>query len=484
MFGIINARPPFITTTIALLFGLLCALLSLDAPTVSAQDLAQEPATPAVAVSAAAVGQESDTVLVHFAPNLSDTERAQLLTALNADLVSWLAPINVAEVRLHPDQEQLTAASASTSALAALRTSWQQLGRSNAILEVEPNIVVTGATVPNDPDLADAQRSYGLTLTHTKGAWDYTRGSNETVIAVIDTGLLLNHPEFAGRIVPGYDFVNNDGDPSDDNGHGTHTAGIIAAGIDNGIGMAGVCPQCRLMPIKVLNQNNAGTWAGVANGLLYAADHGARVVNLSLGAAVSSKTLEDAISYAQAKGVLVIAAAGNMGVDRKFYPAALEGVIAVSATDNQDQRWNLSNYGAYIDVAAPGYAIYSTYHDLTNYYGGYTYMSGTSMASPYVAGLAGLLISQKPVRTATEVSHLIIASADQFGAQLHDPYLGYGRINMERALAAEADTQWALVEGGVVVNQTVGPNGISTGTGNQTIGGQLNQHFFLPLVLK
>lgn len=415
----------------------------------------------------------SDTVLIHFAPNLTPAEREQLLAALNGELVRWIAQIHVAEVRL-VDQGN-GASEANMALVTAARSRWQALGRrGNAIVEIEPNVIVTGATLPNDPDLTDLQRSYGLQLTHAEGAWAYTRGSHETIIAVIDTGLLLNHPEFAGRVVPGYDFVNNDSDPSDDNGHGTHTAGIIAAGIDNEIGVAGVCPQCRIMPVKVLNQNNAGTWAGVANGLIYAADHQARVINLSLGAVVSSKTLESAISYAQEKGVLIVAAAGNMGIERNFFPAALDGVLAVSATDNQDQRWNLSNYGDYIDVAAPGYAIYSTYNDLSNYYGGYTYMSGTSMASPYVAGLAGLLFSQKPTRTALEVSHLITASADKFTDQAHDPYFGYGRINIERALAIEADTQWSVVE------DDTNANGVPNGVGNLP----LTEQFYLPLVLK
>jgi len=407
-----------------------------------------------------------DTVLIHFAPELDLAERDHLVAALNGELVRWIEQIHVAEVRLADQaaQENRSAATAVTLA----RTRWQALGRSgNAIVEIEPNVMVTGAAFPNDPDLTDLQRSYGLQLTHAEGGWAYTRGSNETIIAVIDTGLQLNHPEFAGRIVPGYDFVNNDSDPSDDNGHGTHTAGIIAAGIDNQIGVAGVCPHCRIMPVKVLNQNNAGTWASVANGLLYAADHNARVINLSLGAVVSSKTLESAISYAQEKGVVIVAAAGNMGIERNFFPAALAGVIAVSATDNQDQRWNLSNYGAYIDVAAPGYAIYSTYNDLSNYYGGYTYMSGTSMASPYVAGLAGLLISQKPTRTALEITHLITASADKVSNQTFDPYFGYGRINIERALAIAADTQWSIVDD--VPTST----GISSGA----------EQLFLPLVL-
>ena len=194
----------------------------------------------------------------------------------------------------------------------------------STITSIEANVIVTGAGLPNDPDLRSTDRSYGLSVTHTFEGWEYTKGDREIIIAVLDTGLQLAHPEFTGRVIAGYDFVNNDEEPMDDNGHGTHAAGIAAAGIDNHIGMVGICPECRIMPVKVLNHNNAGTWGGVAKGILYATDSGARIINLSLGAAVSSKTLEDAIEYAQAHNVLIVAAAGNMGVDRNFYPAALD----------------------------------------------------------------------------------------------------------------------------------------------------------------
>ncbi|MCB0183214.1 MAG: S8 family serine peptidase, partial [Caldilineaceae bacterium] len=192
-----------------------------------------------------------------------------------------------------------------------------------------------------------------------------------------------------------------------------------------------------------------------------------------LGAAVSSQTLEDAIHYAQTQGVLIVAAAGNMGVDRDFYPAALEGVIAVSATDAQDRHWSLSNYGDYIDVAAPGYAIFSTYHDLNNYYGGYNYMSGTSMAAPFVTGLAGLLLSQDSRRTPADLEKLITSTADKMGNSVDDLYFGHGRINVARALAVGADTQWTQVIDG---EQTGG-----LGAENNLL---LTNHLFLPFVAR
>jgi len=421
---------------------------------------------------------EANTFLLHFQASISAEERAVVLADLDAELISWLPQINVAEVRLRnsSNDDQLMAA-ATGSALLAQRLQTQARAAA-AIVTIEENVLVEGVGLPNDPGLLSADRSYAVSVTHTIEGWAYTQGSADVIIAVVDTGVNLDHPEFTGRLVQGYDFINNDDQPIDDNGHGTHTAGIVAAGINNGLGMVGVCPGCRLMPVKVLNQNNAGTWVSVAKGVLFAVDNGARVINLSLGAAVSSKTLEDAIAYANDNNVLVVAAAGNMGVDRAFYPAALDGVLAVSATDAQDKRWALSNYGDYIDVAAPGYAIFSTYHDLTNYYQGYNYMSGTSMASPFVAGLAGLLFSQEAGRTPTDVTNLITSTADKMGTHVDDLYLGHGRVNVARALAMGADTQWTEIVQGELDNGLT--NGLSTEAALDAFSNQL----FLPFVTR
>jgi subtilisin family serine protease len=244
----------------------------------------------------------------------------------------------------------------------------------------------------------------------------------------------LDHPEFAGRVVAGYDFVNDDDQPDDDMGHGTHVAGIIAAALDNGQGVAGVCPNCRLMPVKVLNENNVGTWSQLTQGILFAVDNGARVINMSLGATIPSETLATAVQYAQDHSVLVVAAAGNNSSDAPFYPAALDGVIAVGATTNTGERWSRSNYGSYIDLVAPGALIYSTYFDLNNLYHGYTYMSGTSMAAPFVSGVAGLLLSANPTLTTQELTDAMISSAENLGAAGWDADFGNGRVNAFNAL--------------------------------------------------
>jgi thermitase len=365
---------------------------------------------------------------------------------MGGQLVRWLAPIRVAQIRLPTTGNPTDAAQASTSQakesqLRTLNDLYAQAQSNPLVRFVEFDGEVAGALVANDPDLNDPSKVYAPQRIQAPAAWDYTTGSQSVIIAIVDTGLTLNHPEFAGRVLPGYDFVNNDADPSDDHGHGTHVAGIAAAGVNNGIGMAGICGGCSVLPVKVLNHENSGSWAGVAAGVIYAADHGARIINLSLGGSGNSATMEQAVQYAQSKGVLIVAAAGNGRTDRPFYPAAYAGVLAVSATRRDDTRWSLSNYGSYIDVAAPGHSVYSAYHDLGNTYGGYTFMSGTSMASPHVAGLAGLLLSQDPSRTAADLERLITTTADDLGEPGWDPYFGYGRINALAALQAGAAGQ-------------------------------------------
>lgn len=368
----------------------------------------------------------SVSVLVRFQPETDEATRQATIAEMGGELVVWMPQIHVAEVRL-PSQGEVGVASA-----AAVPFS----GREDVVF-AEVDLPVTGAYVPNDPDFTVADRAYGFERIDVFEAWETTRGSNTVVIAVVDSGVKLNHPAFAGRLTAGYDFVNEDDQPDDDAGHGTHTAGIIAAAIDDGAGMAGVCPNCRIMPVKVLNAANVGSWSSLARGIIYATDQGAHVINLSVGAPTPSQTLEAAIDYALAHDVVVIAAAGNYAADSPFYPAALDGVIAVSATNAADGRWERSNYGSYIDVAAPGELIYSTYHQLDNVFGGYTYMSGTSMAAPFVSGLAGLVLSINPQMTREEVTQALLNGVEDLGAAGWDADYGYGRVNAAQTLRTQ-----------------------------------------------
>jgi thermitase len=375
--------------------------------------------TPFGTSFASAQGLGTTTLLVQFQPGVDAAARAASVAAFGGKIVGWMPQIGVAEVHMPVDTAGVAPAAAFDTAV---------------IRFVERDVVVTGDLIVEDPAVLDPDQGYGLQKLNVQAAWNVTTGYSGTIVAIVDSGLTISHTEFAGRIVAGYDFVNGDADPTDDHGHGTHVAGIIGAALD-GQGTAGVCPGCSIMPIKVLNANNAGTWGGVAKGVLYAVDNGARVINLSLGATVSSLTLENAITYAHEHGVIVVAAAGNAASSAPFYPAALEHVVAVSATNKQDALWVLSNTGDHIDLAAPGYRIYSTYKD----FGcgtGYTYMSGTSMAAPYVAGLAGLVISQDETLTGEAVIALMQDNADDLGDPGSDANFGAGRINAYWTLVA------------------------------------------------
>jgi thermitase len=371
---------------------------------------------------------QQQTLLVHFAAGTTPEMREALVAQMGGELVTWMHQIDVAEIRL-PVQEGAEA-SISSFSLSSME--------SDMITFAEVDWAVSGMAVPNDPDFSDATTSYGFDHVQASEAWEITTGAQEIIIAVVDSGVKLDHPEFAGRLVGGYDFINEDDQPDDDQGHGTHVAGVIAAALNNGQGVAGICPNCRIMPVKVLNENNIGSWSSLAQGILFAVDRGARVINLSLGANAPSETLASAVAYAVEKGVVVVAAAGNYGSSAPYYPAALEGVIAVGATDQASARWSKSNFGSYVDLTAPGHMIYSTYYDLNNLYHGYTYMSGTSMAAPFVSGVAGLLLSLEPGLSAQQVTEAMNLGAVDLGPAGWDAEYGAGRVNALGALLSPA----------------------------------------------
>ncbi len=369
-------------------------------------------------------------ILVKFRPDISESERLAVIQTLGGELTDWIAPLHIARVSIQ--KPNLASNGADEQRINASALDVQH----PAIHFVEPDdLVVHGLYTPNDPDFSHSSRAYAQGRINLFQAWDYHQGSSDVVIAVLDTGIAITHTEFVGRIVPGTDFVNGDAGPNDDHGHGTHIAGIIAANIDNGAGLAGVCPGCMVMPIKVLDENNLGAWSTIAQGIMYAVDNGADIINLSLGSTQSSQTVKNALQYAHDHGVLIVAAAGNQGSSDPFYPAAYPNVVAVAATDQRDERWPLSNYGDYIDVAAPGDNIYSTAAVDTDPPNGYGSMGGTSMAAPFVAGLAGLLLSQEPSRTITAVVEIIQGSALDLGETGKDRLFGHGRVDAGRALA-------------------------------------------------
>jgi subtilisin family serine protease len=244
------------------------------------------------------------------------------------------------------------------------------------------------------------------------------------VLAVLDTGVDPNHTDLRGRLLAGYDYVNNDSNPADDNGHGTSVAGVAAANTNNAAGIAGACWSCSILPVKVLGASGSGGWAAVANGLTYAADRGAHVINLSLGGSSGSETLRSAVAYAQSKGAVVVAAAGNSGGTAQMFPAAYPGVVSVAGSQSNDSRYSWSQYGSWVKVAAPGCS------PAPRPGGSYSTVCGTSFASPLVAGIAGLMRSANPSASATTVAGALQTTSTSVS------YVQYGRVDAAAAVAA------------------------------------------------
>ncbi|MGI8588134.1 MAG: S8 family serine peptidase [Chloroflexia bacterium] len=303
--------------------------------------------------------------------------------------------------------------------------------RANPDVEyAEPDYITHADLVPNDPHYADDE--WWLTAMQAQAAWDISTGNPGITIAVLDTGIATDHPDFAGRIIPGHNFVSNNSDVYDDNGHGTHVSGIASAAGNNGVGIAGISWQSKILPGKVLNAKGQGSTYDFAQGIRWAADNGARVINISAGADFSTETEHDAIKYARSKGTVIVAAAGNTPDGRPEYPAGYDEVIAVSASSQRDSVAGFSSYGDYVDLAAPGINILSTW--VSNHKTGYMSESGTSMASPMVAGAAALVLSINPNLTPDQVQLLLEETADDIGDPGFDQKSGWGRVNLLHAL--------------------------------------------------
>ncbi|WP_082234524.1 S8 family peptidase [Halobacillus massiliensis] len=297
------------------------------------------------------------------------------------------------------------------------------LNKNPNIEYAEPNYEFSADWTPNDTYYSSAQ--YGPQLTKTPVAWDVARGNSNQTIAVIDSGVDYNHPDLNDKTIRGYDFVDYDYYPMDLNGHGTHVAGTAAAETNNAQGVAGMAPNTRVLAVRALGADGSGSLTAISDAIRYSADQGAEVINLSLGCDCDTQTLKNAVDYAWSKGSVVVAAAGNDGVSTTFEPASYANVIAVGAVDRYDRRASFSNYGTWVDVTAPGVDIASTVPN-----NGYAYMSGTSMASPHVAGLAGLLAGQG--RSNTQIRAAIQNTADRINGT--GSYFKYGRINSQAAV--------------------------------------------------
>jgi thermitase len=290
----------------------------------------------------------------------------------------------------------------------------------------ESNIRFHSNFVPNDP-YSDLQWALGKIDAYS--SWNISLGSRNILVAVVDTGVDYNHPDLAANYVSlGYDWVNNDSDPMDDEGHGTHCAGIIAAAFNNSIGIAGVA-QVQIMAEKGLSRFGTGWSDDLASAICHAADQGVKVISCSWGSYEDSELIHDAVRYAYENGVLVVASAGNDAWDLKNYPAAYEEVVAVTATDRSDERASFANYGDWVELSAPGFQVFSTVPDSA-----YAYKSGTSMSTPFVAGVAALIWSRFPKMTLDQVRQQVLKTSDDLGDSGFDIYFGYGRVNARKAV--------------------------------------------------
>lgn len=300
------------------------------------------------------------------------------------------------------------------------------LSAQSAVEFVEPDYTTRAAYIPNDKQF---DQQWHHSVIRTPLAWDLTRGAADLVVAVLDTGLDANHAEFSGKTVPGYNFIDSNEDTSDDNGHGTHVAGLVAAATDNRQGTAAVCPDCKVMPLKVLDEQSSGTLFDVVKAITHATDKGAKIINMSLTSDVCSNSLQEAIDYAWNRGVLLVAAAGNFNSDKPIYPAACKRVISVGAIDEEKSRARYSNYGETIDFVAPGTDVYSTFLN-----GEYTRISGTSMATPIVSGIAALVWSRSPQSTNSELEKQLQQAVQDLGDAGFDNTFGYGLLDAAKAV--------------------------------------------------
>ncbi|WP_212828317.1 S8 family serine peptidase [Catellatospora sp. TT07R-123] len=373
---------------------------------------------------------EPNTVLVRLRPGASAADRARIASKVGGKVAGTVGSTGYLKI---------TTKSAARDAL--------------KVLQGDPAVVTTAldqrrypTKAPNDW-LYPTDQGY-LSTIRMPQAWDLQSSATAVTVAVVDTGVDSRNRDLVGRVVGGYNSVSNNTDTMDTAGHGTMVSGIIAANTGNGEGIAGVTWNGRIMPIKVF----AGEYAfdsDIAEGVTWAVDHGAKVVNMSLGGPGENPMLHEAIKYAVGKGVVVVVAAGNEGTDEPQYPAYYPEVLAVGATDSGGNLTDFSSWGDHVDVAAPGFGILSTYPvDPACDIDCYAYGDGTSFSAPLVAGVAALVKAKNPTFTPTQVIERIKTTARDAGPRGVDPYYGFGVLDAYRALGGAATTAFPQRAGG------------------------------------
>lgn len=352
-----------------------------------------------------------DEILLKFKPGTSTTTQTKVLKDNNLTPKEEIPHIGVKRLKVPAE---------------ALDAVVIALAHNPAVEFAEPNFIAHAlTTTPNDPLYS---KQWGIPKTQANTAWDTTTGSSTVVIGEVDTGVKSSYPDLSGKVLPGYDYANNDSNPDDDNGHGTAVARTMVALTNNGTEIAGYCWNCKVLPVKALNSSGSGSYSAITNAITYATDHGAKIINMSLGGSSSSSTLDSALQYAHNKGVVLIAAAGNNGTSAVSYPANSPGVISVAASASTDKLYSFSEFGTWVDIAAPGCSGTSwiTYYNNTVQ----TDFCGTSQASPVVSGIAGLLVSKNGTASNTQVEQALLQYADSCCSGS----IGGGRVNAYKAL--------------------------------------------------
>jgi len=408
------------------------SLLPPDAMDQALDELARHP----TATGAASVWAPR-RVLVGARAGLSDVEVGKI-ASVHGGKARRLGPPGVFAIELP--------ANASEKAVAAT------LSRHPQLKFAELDRLATPALAPNDPY---AGSEWHLGKIGMPTAWDSAQGDGVT-IAVLDTGIDGTHPDLSGRLVAGWNFYDNNADTSDVNGHGTAVAGAAAASLNNGQGVAGVAGSARLMPVRIADPNAYAYWSTVAQGLTWASDMGARVANISYSGVAGSSTVQSAAQYMRSRGGLVVVAAGNNGIDEGLPQTST--MVVVSATDANDQKTSWSSYGSFVSISAPGQDIWTTTRG-----GGYQAWWGTSLASPVVAGVVGVMMSARPEMSNTQVESLLYSSSVDLGASGRDSYYGWGRVNGAAAVQAAVSSNLTDTQAPVATITSPGTGNVVSG---------------------
>ncbi|NPV91558.1 MAG: S8 family serine peptidase, partial [Firmicutes bacterium] len=356
----------------------------------------------------AAAAEKSQEILVKFKPSVNESRKNSLYSKFSLEEKGKVGD----DTYQFKDREGLK----------------EELLKSGEVEYIEPNTPYKAFLTPNDTFYNSYQ--WNLKKILMPQAWDIRTDSSSVTVAVLDSGIEIGHPDLQGMYTSGYNFVSDNTNVSDIYGHGTFVSGIIGAIGNNNAGIAGLSWNARIMPVKVMFYDGTVYPSDAAEGIYYAVDHGAKVINMSFGGSGSSQTIQNAVDYALTRGVLLVAAVGNDYNSTVNYPAACSGVVGVGATDSDDNRCSFSNYNSYVDLTAPGYDIPSTVEN--SYYLG----EGTSASAPHVAGLAALVWSGNPTLSASGITDILQNTAVDLGSSGRDNYFGYGRINAYAALSS------------------------------------------------